>query len=295
MRGEQLAALVRPHLAGRVEIRVLPFDARAMPPSMLRVLATLIPAGAVVMFVKFAAKGVTRAHLAALRRRASVIGLDSIDMALDTIPFDLFDFHVAASISGQGALAARLAALGLGSVPVELLHHHGDPRLDRVEIPEPRPFRCGYAGALKNAAVPPGLDGEVTVLPVNYARDMERVIPRLGRFPLHFAVRPENALTASESREYKPFTKGFTAARCRANILVNRGADDAEALLGPDYPFLVENSDPASVIAGHERAREAYGGPLWADGLERLRAMDDLVTPPALARQLEQILDRVTV
>jgi len=294
MRGEQLAALVRPHLAGRVEIRVLPFDARAMPPPVVRALATLIPAGAVVMFVKFAAKGITRAHLAPLRRRACAIGLDSVDMALDAIPFDLFDFHVAASISGREALAARLAALDLGSVPVELLHHHSDPRLDRVEIPVPRPFRCGYVGAVKNVAVPPALDGEVTLLPVNYARDMDRVIPRLGHFPLHFAVRPETALTASECREYKPFTKGFTAARCRANILVNRGADDAEALLGSDYPFLVENSDPASVIAGYERAREAYGSPLWLDGLERLRAMDNLVTPPALARQLERILDRVT-
>ena len=293
MRGDQLARIVRPHLDGRLVVRVVPFHAGLLPPAAVASLGALVPRGAVIVFVKSAAKGLSAEHLAPLRRRTAAIGLDSIDTPIGDIDFQLFDFHIAASLAAQRALRDRLAELGLGTVPVEILHHHPDQRLRLLSLPRQRPFHCAYLGAPENAAIPEALDRDVEILPVAFARDMARHLPRLAAASLHFAVRPEANSPQSSMRGYKPFTKGFTAAACKANVLVNRGADDAAALLGSDYPFLVDSSEPRDVTSGFEHAREAYGTPLWAEALERMRALDALVEPRALAARLCQIVDHL--
>ena len=290
MRGDQLAQIVAPHLAGRVDIRVVPFHAGLVTPAAIRAFAGLLPREAVVIFVKTAAKGLKPEHLGPLRRRGATIGFDVIDTPLDEIDLGLFDFHIAASITGASALRAKLAASGRGGVPVELLHHHADPRLGMLDELPRRVFRCGYLGRPENAAIPPTLADAIEIMPADHSRQVKRVLPRLGGFTLHFAVRPDIAKVGGEAHAYKPFTKGITAAACRANILVNRQAHDAEALLGCDYPFLVDSSDPAKVIAGYELAREAHGGPLWAEALERMRALAALVDPRALAMRLGEIV-----
>ena len=290
MRGDQLAQIVAPHLAGRVAIRVIPFHAGLVAPVAIRALAGFVPRGAVVIFVKTAAKGLEPGHLAPLRRRGATIGFDAIDTPLNEIDLGLFDFHIAASIAGARALRARLTADGRDGVPVELLHHHADPRLGSLDVSYRRAFCCGYLGRPENAAIPPALTGSVEMMPVAHARDMRHVLPRLGAVGLHFAVRPEAAVAEDGARAYKPFTKGITAAVCQANILVNRQAHDAEALLGCDYPFFVDSSDPTEVIAGYELAREAHGGPLWAEAMERMRALRALVAPRALAERLGEIV-----
>ncbi|MCR9150537.1 MAG: hypothetical protein NXH83_10210 [Rhodobacteraceae bacterium] len=293
MRGDQLAALVGPHLPDDLRIRVLPFHAGMLPPLAMRAFALAIPVGAIVVFVKSAAKGLTQDHLAALRSRDARIGLDSIDTPLDQIDFDLFDFQIAASLAGQSALSERLAQLGKRGVPVELLHHHHDPRLAAIERPVDRPFRCGYVGAPGNALIPPGITYDVERIDVRYTRDFTRSLRRIAGLTLHYGVRPMPAPTASISREYKPFTKGFTAAACASNILVNREADDAVALLGEDYPFLVSATNLDSVVDGLVRAKQASPGPLWNEGLDRMRALRELVAPVTLATRLREIVDVV--
>lgn len=293
MRGDQLAALVRPHLPDDIGVRVVPFHAGLLPPLAMRAFARAVPDGAVVVFVKSAAKGLTQDHLAALRRRGARVGLDSIDTPLDQIDFDLFDFHIAASLAGQAALRERLQRLGKGDVPVELLHHHHDPRLAPPSTAAERPFRCGYVGEAPNAFVPRAIDGEVERVHVSYARDFSRALPRLSGFTLHYGVRPLSAPKAPGARQYKPFTKGFTAAACGANILVGRETDDVPALLGDDYPFLVSAADPASVVDGFERAKDSYGGPAWREGLDRMRALRELVAPQALAVRVREIMSAV--
>ncbi|PWE28770.1 hypothetical protein DDZ14_18780 [Maritimibacter sp. 55A14] len=106
-----------------------------------------------------------------------------------------------------------------------------------------RPFRCGYIGDLQNALIPPGISDEVERVDVSYARDFTRSLARIGGFTLHYGVRPLPMSTSPGARQYKPFTKGFTAAACASNILVNREADDAVALLGDDYPARVAESE----------------------------------------------------
>lgn len=291
MRADQLCAMTRPLLASRINLKLISYNAEHLPEAFGRLLAARIPRGAVVLFVKFGAKGLTPGHLAPVRRRAAAVGLDVIDMPVGEVETGLFDFLVAASASGQRALARRLEAEGR-ALPVELMHHHADPRLGAVARPARRAFGCVYLGAPENAAIPAALGAEVDVLAVRHGRDMPRALARIGAYPLHFAVRPAAPADDAAGRAYKPLTKGFTAARCGANILLGRGADDAVELLGEDYPYLVDETDPAAITAGFERARAEFGGPAWQAALDRLDGISALVTPEALARRLEEITTR---
>lgn len=293
MRGDQLAELVSPNLPDDLRVRVVSFHAGLLPPLAMRILTCLVQRGSIVIFVKSAAKGLTAEHLAPLRQRGMRIGLDSVDTPLNEIDFELFDFHIAASIAGQAALKKRLKELEKRDVPVKLLHHHYDPRLDSIDISGDRRFRCGYIGEPQNALIPAEIAGEVESVDVSYSRDFVRSLSRIAKFTLHYGVRPSPAPTAPCDRQYKPFTKGFTAAACEANILVNREADDAVALLGDDYPFLVSATDLNSVRDGLEHAKGSYAGAEWREGLDRMRALKELVTPAALAARLREIVTAV--
>lgn len=293
MRGDQLARLIRPHLREDLRIGVVPFHAGLMAPLAVRAFAPLVPSDSVVVFIKSAAKGLTPDHLAPLRQRNARIGLDSIDTPLDEIDFDLFDFHIAASLAGRSALEERLGLLGKSDVRVELLHHHYDPRITAAGIGDNRPFRCGYIGDPQNAFIPLSISNEVECVDVSYARDFAKSLSRIASFTLHYGVRPLSASVSSKGRQYKPFTKGFTAAACNSNILVNREADDAVALLGEDYPFLVSATDPDSIVEGFERARQNEGGALWHEGLCRMRALRELVAPASLAERVREIVAAV--
>lgn len=293
MRGDQLASLIRPHLSAEIRVHVLPFHAGLIPPIAMRAIALSVPKGSVIVFVKSAAKGLTAEHLEPLRRRGARIGLDSIDWPLDAIDFDLFDFHIAASLAGKAALEERLRSLEMADTPVELLHHHYDPM---IPLPgrDVRPFRCGYVGEPPNALIPDRIAGEIDTVEVHYAADFEKALGRIAEFTLHYGVRPVPAPSTSGARQYKPFTKGFTAAAFEANILVNREADDAVSMLGEDYPFLVSASDLDSVVAGFERAKSGVGSAEWREGLERMRVLRELVAPAALAARMRDIVSVVS-
>ncbi|WP_369915376.1 hypothetical protein [Maritimibacter sp. 55A14] len=85
MRGDQLAALIKPHLSDDLHIRVVPFHAGLLSPLAMRTVALSVPAKSVVVFVKSAAKGLTSDHIAPLRQRGARIGLDSIDTTTTTL------------------------------------------------------------------------------------------------------------------------------------------------------------------------------------------------------------------
>ncbi|WP_146681543.1 hypothetical protein [Thioclava sp. F28-4] len=290
MRAEQLVELLRPDLDPGITLSVRPFHALVMPPIAMRAVARSIPRGALCIFVKSAAKHLTRAHLAPLRKRGITVAQDVVDMKLRHVRPELFDLLIAASLRGQQALRDLCADKGL-SCPVELLHHHFDPRLQALPLPERPEFSCGYIGRPDNAMIPEAIRGEVETVDISVVEDFERALPRIGRFALHYGVRPESQTAHGVNRGYKPFTKGFTAAACKANILVNRDVDDAVEMLGADYPFLTDPT-PESITETFRLAQDSYGGPLWRDALDRMEAMRATVEPAALARQLTEIITR---
>ena len=295
MRGDQLVSMLSPYLENRLSLRVVPFHAGLMPPAAMAALAHWLPANPIVIIVKSAAKGLTRGHLAPLKRRGALIGFDSIDMPVSEIDFDLFDFHISASLAGHRAIERRLVETGRSKVPVELMHHHADPRISAGRPGTLDQFRCGYLGMPENVYIPPEIRRDVETHYVKYPTDFEKCLPRVRALSLHYAVRPPDQGRDVSDRGFKPFTKGFTAASCGANILVNRTIDDAEELLGRDYPYFVDSLAEAEVSDVFRRAADDFGGPTWQEGLKRMRALRSIAAPETLASRLEEICERVSI
>ena len=62
---------------------------------------------------------------------------------------------------------------------------------------------------------------------------------------------------------WKPFLKGFLAARCGAVVVAMRDDDDAAQYLGDDYPFYVRGPTRRSLEYDMAGIAAAFGGPDW--------------------------------
>ena len=71
-----------------------------------------------------------------------------------------------------------------------------------------------------------------------------------------------------------------------------RDVDDAVEFLSPDYPYLIPDSAPSSVVEAYRRAKDDFGGPEWHRGLEIMRSVKERVSGRALAGQLVRIVER---
>lgn len=294
MRGDQLVEMIRPHLEADYALWVMPFHAGLLRGPAMNAFAYSIPRDAIIIFVKSAARGLTRGHLESLRKRGAIIGFDSVDTPVGEIPFDLFDFHIAASISGQRAMQRQLHSIGADRVPAELLLHHADPRLRRGGVPNHDRFRCGYVGQPENMWIPEDLRPEIEILYLKYPSEFARIIDQIRSLSLHYAARPAEQNSNSQLRAFKPFTKGAIAAACGANIFVQMETDDAVELLGKDYPYLVDGRNGESIRGAFLRAKSDFGGKTWLEGLERMRQLDAAVSSEALAGRMREILYRVS-
>jgi hypothetical protein len=228
------------------------------------------------------------------RKKAILLGVDHKDGDISKIDLSQFDLHIAASHAGERAMK-RLIDQGTfsnGRPACGLLFQAPDARLRDIS---PRPLnalKAAYVGLLENASIPEGIAGEVKTFEVRNDQDMAKVLPSLAHFNFHYAVRPESA--DGLLRAYKPFTKGFTAAALRSNVIVNRATDDAVDLLSEDYPYLVSNTSADEILRVFRHAQDGYGSPEWEHGLRIMKEIRNRVTPEAGARQLSKlILDAV--
>ena len=285
MRADQLVSLIRPHLRDEFEIRIAMLP-RPVSMTRFRLWLARQPRGVFVL-LKNVAYSLTPEQVHLLRNKATAVAVDHIDGDMAKIDLAAFDIHVAASRAALRALRDKLP-----EQQTALLLHHADPRLTALEFSGRNAFAALYLGYLPNLRLPPDLEGQLTRMHVYSTRDMNTYLSRLPGFNFHYAVR-DVPPAPDGLRVYKPFTKGLTAAACRSNILVNRDVDDATDFLGEDYPYLIDDADPARATETFARARAEFGSPRWAEGLDRLRAAAEMASPPVLARQFEAIARQV--
>lgn len=267
MRGRQLAEIVRTHLGERYDVEV------GASPDVR---------DAIVVLTKGRLKKISEYDMQRVARAAAATIADFVD---DPVRQSLVEFLDALWASSIGGLKAALVARPL--IATDLVTHHVDPRIPRREPAES--FAAAYFGEPTNAVLPAALKRAVTMVPVDTKeqRSGDGWIAELGRFSLHYAVRP-----SLPPGIHKPFLKGFVAARSGANIMVDRFDGDALAYLGDDYPYLLADNAPATILAGVEFARQSFGSPTWREGLEIMRHVGTLCTPERVALDVSRSLRR---
>lgn len=232
-----------------------------------------------------------------LRRKAAAILVDYVDLPMDYVPDWGIDCHITTSFAGADGMRARQAELRAagkktGGEVATVLHNY-DAAIDAV-TPDPPTEKLAicYLGRRDFTPTEPEFENEITFLDGSSRAGFERDIARIGAFNCHYCVR--SPMQGEHVRSWRPFTKGITAAALNSVIITNRQAHDAETLLGADYPFLVDDIERASLLAGMNHLRDSFGGPEWTRALERVMDLKARSTHRAIAGQLHEAIQSVT-
>ena len=146
--------------------------------------------------------------------------------------------------------------------PIFHVTHHVNRLVPRFAPPTDR-LRTGYFGELPNTVRPASLAGLVELVGINTSKIETSWLDELPRFNCHWIIRNSKPIDG-----WKPFLKGFLAARCGAVVVVARDQNDALQYLGDDYPFFVRGLSDPELEADMVEIASAFGGPEWAHAQE---------------------------
>jgi hypothetical protein len=295
MRVDQLSAMAQSHLGDRWEFRSL-----ALPrPGQRKRQRAMIEdvSGAVVIFLKRAIDVLDLDIQWEWRDAVRALAIDYVDAETSPWPKVPIDVHIAASGALERHLLAQLEThpelARSADARVLRLDHHADPSLEGLWPNRPNDeLRLFYFGRPMNRTLPRSLANRV-VHPDYVELGVEDALRGvLATANMHYGVR--EMPPPDQRRAFKPFTKGFTAAACGAHILVNRQADDAEAFLGVDYPFLIDNCSEDAIAGGIDLARSMVGTPQWTDTLAVMEGIRADIGPRNIMSQLEAVLTAIS-
>lgn len=275
--------LFAPHLPADIDFGLTHFGGRSFPFSLW--LKTQKPA--VFILGKYRGYSMKPEEVTALRQKAIAVGLDHKDADMNDADLSLYDFHIASSAAGLAALKRMLTERKLDR-GAYLFLQSPDKRLTRQSYPVLEACCAVYIGAERHCVLPTEIEDRVQRYPVASNAEMEHIIPKLRRFNLHYAVRPDARPNGLQI--YKPFTKGFNAAACHSNIIVNSDVDDVSDFLGEDYPYLVPSTRDSDILEVFQRAMDDFGGPDWGRGLDIMAALNARLSPHTLAQSFAAII-----
>ena len=244
----------------------------------------------VFIFSKYAAQGRGADDMVSLRQKCRAILVDYVDMPLTGMITAGVDRHIAASYAGaalQTKWAAHAASVGqpIAGCMATVLHGY-DAALDGVaHVVRAPDLAIAYMGTPALMAPSPLATQRVTCLDAGMPDTFHRALEKIGRFHAHYCIRP--AKNQDDPWVARPFTKGATAAACDAVIFTDRQNGDAVHLLGSNYPFMIDDSDPAKIDAGLNTLIAGFEGPAWRDAQDRVRAMKAHISHKAIATQLD--------
>jgi hypothetical protein len=269
LRGRQLSEIVAAHDGDRFEV------AYTGDTGPLR--------DQVVVLTKFALKTLAVEEIAALaKRNVAVIGSWD-DIRPD--PDKLRATHASMTISHRQSIDfARL----FPGTPAHLVTHHVNPLVRPLTPPDDR-LRIGYFGFPANTRYPASLAGLIDVVETGTARFDNSWIERLAGYNCHWIVRQSQARDG-----WKPFLKGFLAARCGAVVAVGRDEDDALYYLGDDYPFYVRSHDPDLLEYDAVEMAARFGGPAWRQAREIMAQVAARSSDAQVAAEFRAMVEELT-
>ena len=274
MRGEQLSAMVRKHARDRLVVRYT--DETGV--TDLR--------NSVIWATRSFLADATPEELERLRAANNIICADYLDFPPRPLLHPHIDVYIAASVSQLNWLRKTF--------PRKTVHHvthHADPATARVRVPVDF-CNIGYFGEIPNAKYRAELQGLVGFVQTNNANYRRRDwVYSLRHYNMHYAVRTWFYPTRDPGPgSFKPFTKGFNAAHCRANIIVPGTESDAEHYLGGDYPYMLADDSLKTVREMVEFAKDSFRGPEWFGGLEVMAELRRATAPARIAQEVEDLV-----
>ncbi len=156
----------------------------------------------------------------------------------------------------------------------------GDPPQDRL--------RTAYFGAPYNTSRPESLSEVVDIVDVQDAG--QDWIHNLDRYNCHWIVRVDPGIAALKGG-WKPFLKGFVAARCGAPVITTRDDPQAAHYLGDDYPFYADSLAAADLELAWARVAGAFGGPDWQMAREIMRQTAERNSDEQVCLEFKAMLD----
>lgn len=236
-------------------------------------------AGRVLFLTKGFIEKSSVADLEGLRRRGNYLIADFVDAIPNEEKGAVMHAFAAASLASYVDYASRFP-----DAQIFNLTHHVDPRIKAGN--EAMGFCPGYIGEEVNAVWTEAIREQVNVVPVSTKVRQESWLQQMRGYNLHYAVRQTRDIDG-----FKPFLKGFTAARCGAPIITQKSVGDAVYYLGDDYPYFLPDAPGEDEILGMiDRARQGFGGAEWKCAGDRMRDLAERTSQRAIVAEFKQIL-----
>ena len=238
LRGKQLSELVAARYPGEIEMAYQSGTADLQ--------------GRVVILTKGAIEVHSASEIADLaRRNLAVIGSWD-DMLPEPDKMAAMDATMAVS-NRQAHDFGRL----FPGTPSYHVTHHVNSQVRPMTPPTDR-LRAAYFGYPANTYRPDSLGHLVDFVGLDTSKVEMNWLDLLPNYNCHWIVR-----RSKPHDGWKPFLKGFVAARCGAVLAVGRKDEDAAQYLGDDYPFYVRGPDPKLLEYDMMGIAAAFGGPDW--------------------------------
>jgi hypothetical protein len=267
MRGEQLSSIAEQYV--REDIAYVPLTKGLRNSSLFLTKGCLL--------------SLSRDDVRLLKRRGNRLFFDPVDSVLPDFTNDFADVIVAAS-----KVAEEQYRINFPGKNILRVDHHVDPRIkERTARTEQSPLSIGYFGEPVNTIITPRIRQKVTFTHVDTLKQNPAWIKDLSRYNCHYAIRSK-----AKENVIKPFLKGFTAAKCGANILIQeRGQEEAVHWLGNDYPFLLSGAvNEQNILRAISRLERSFGSTEWRRGLAIMEHIKQQVSDKNIALQLQQLL-----
>ncbi len=249
MRGDQLSMLTNDALGGEVDVSYT---------------SDTSVTGALIILTKGFLKTADVAVISELRKRNTLIA-DYVDEPPNPEIVGEVDALMAASLA-----ALRTYFLDFHGKRIFNVTHHVDLRLPAVSPPSDI-WRPAYFGELANTVRGNVIAEKVDFVKIDTSVQSDEWMAHLNHYNFHYAVRKRRGIDGS-----KPFLKGFTAAHCGANMLIQRDEGDALLYLGHDYPYLLPTDcSESDIVDALERVKSDFGSAQWRYGLEVMAEVKD--------------------
>lgn len=219
-----------------------------------------------------------------MRLNGNIILADFVDEPPNLLLIDEIDVLIASSIKSYIYYKIKWS-----EKPSFHITHHVDPRIAQFKIKKAfYGLKIGYFGETVNTKITNEISKYVDFTRVNCNESTDNEwMTKLNDYNCHYAIRQYR-----KHDGFKPFMKGFVAAHCDANIIVQRNESDALYYLGADYPFLIDDNAPETeILTMLHRVQESYGDADWKHGLDVMREVKERSSNTFVLNEFLQVIE----